>query len=204
MDGIFPNNQWQPLSRAGVMRLFDGAPFAWGLAGGYAVEQFVGTSLRAHSDTDILVFRDQQLHVQCWLPEWRLYAADPPGTLRPWADGEFLPYGIHDIWGHRRDVQAWQLQIMLTETDGDHWFMRRNPEIRGVRDDLIVVYGGIPCVRIEVQLLFKSRSNRLRDSIDFQACLPHLSGDAKRWLRENLLRLYPAGHVWMLAREWMG
>jgi hypothetical protein len=118
---------------------------------------FLGRSIRAHSDIDVVVFRDDQLVVQHWLAGWCLYAADPPGTLRPWLSGEYLPVGIHDIWGHRVDASAWQLQLMLAEVEGDMWWSRRNPVIRGQRNDLIVTYHGLPCVRIEVQLMYKSR-----------------------------------------------
>ena len=89
---------WQPLSLAEVMQVFAGAPFAWGIAGGYTVAQFLGASIREHSDIDVVVYRDAQLQVQRWLPAWELYAADPPGTLRPWSDNEYLAAGIRDIW----------------------------------------------------------------------------------------------------------
>ena len=92
---------WQPLASTGIVRVFADAPFCWGLAGGYAIEQFLGTSIRDHADADVMVYRDEQRPVQRWLTDWRLFAADPPGTLRPWADNEYLPCGIHDIWGHR-------------------------------------------------------------------------------------------------------
>lgn len=197
MSNDLPHNRWEPLSREEVTQLFADAPFVWGLAGGHAVEQFVGTSIREHSDTDILVFRDERLRVQHWLSEWRLFAADPPGTLRPWLDGECLPYGIHDIWGHRRHVQAWQLQVMLAEVDADHWFMRGNPRVRGRRNDLIVRYHGVPCIRIEVQLLYKARSNRAKDTADFQACLPYLSADANEWLKRQLPQILPTEHPWL-------
>lgn len=197
MNGNIPYDDWRPLSLADVLRIFADAPFTWGIAGGYAVEQFLGTAIREHADIDVVVYRDEQVQVQGWLLDWRLYAADPPGTLRPWADKEYLPYGIHDVWGHRLGVRAWELQIMLTEVDGEQWFMRRSPEIRVRRDDLVVVYNGILCIRIEVQLLYKARSCRPKDTRDFQACLPQLPADAKRWLGDNLLRLYPAGHAWL-------
>lgn len=196
MNTNIPNGKWQPLSRGEVVETFADAPFAWGIAGGYAVEQFLGNAIREHGDMDVLVYRDQQRQVQRWLAEWQLYAADPPGTLRPWGDDEYLPDGIHDIWGHRRGVSAWQLQIMLAEVDGDRWFMRRNPEIHGQRDDLIVSYHGIPCVRIEVQLFYKARNRLPKDELDFRACLPFLRPEAKRWLGDRLRHLYPEGHPW--------
>jgi len=47
------------------MRLLEYAPFTWGLAGGYAIEQFVGQPIRSHGDIDVLVFRDNQLRYFC-------------------------------------------------------------------------------------------------------------------------------------------
>jgi hypothetical protein len=62
-----PYSRWEPLSVVDVSHLLTGAPFTWGIAGGYAVELFVGRAFRAHSDIDIIVFRDEQLRVQGWL-----------------------------------------------------------------------------------------------------------------------------------------
>src|SRR5574341_1828127 len=177
-----PYDQWQPLSIAEVRAIFANAPFSWGLAGGYAVEQFLGTAIREHGDLDIVVYRDDQLRVHDWLAGWRLYAVEPPGPLRPWRTGEYLSYGLHDIWGHRLGIQAWELQIMLAEVEGQEWFSRRNPSIRGRREDLILTYHGLPCVRIEVQLLYKARNCRPKDDLDLQACLPRMSANAKQWL----------------------
>lgn len=193
----FPYTRWESLSVAEVTALFRDAPFAWGLAGGYAVEQFLGTPIRAHDDIDIAMFRDDQEQLYQWLDTWRLFAADPPGTLRPWSGGEWLPPGIHDIWAHHRMAHAWQLQIMLIDTDGDAWVSRRHPLIRGLRSDLLVPYHDIPCIRIEVQLLYKAKGNRAKDQLDFQACLPQLTRDARAWLRQALQLAHPEGHPWL-------
>ncbi len=166
-----PYSNWQPLSVREMTQLFVGAPFLWGLAGGYAVEQFVGKRFRDHGDIDVIVFRDQQIDVQRWLSDWHLYAADPSGSLRPWAESEYSPYGIHDIWGHT-GIQAWQLQIMLTEGEGAGCFSKRSRLNDGQRGDLIVAYRSVPCIRIEVRLLYKSKNPRSKDDLDFQTCLP--------------------------------
>ena len=190
-----PFSHWQPLSVQELTQLFANAPFLWGLAGGYAVEQFVGKRVRDHGDIDVIVYRDQQLNVQRWLSDWHLYAADPPRSLRPWAESEYLPYGIHDIWVHT-GVQAWQLQIMLTESEGDRWFRKRSRLIGGQRGDLIVAYRSVPCIRIEVQLLYKANNPRSKDELDFESCLPLMSTEAKRWLGNGLQVLHPEGHRW--------
>lgn len=198
MDVEIPYERWSPLSVSEVETLFIGAPFDWCLAGGYAIEQFLGAPIRSHSDIDITVFRDEQLSLQRWLKGWQLYAADPPGTLRTWHEGEFLPVGVHDIWGHQTGATAWQLQIMITEVEGDQWISRRNPLIRGNRKDMFTVYNRIPCIRPEIQLLYKAKNQRPKDEQDFHACLPHMDKEAKAWLKNNLLMLYPEGHDWLI------
>lgn len=197
MEIGIPYDQWTPLSVEKVVATFANAPFKWCLAGGYAIEQFLGFSIRSHSDIDIVVYRDEQLSVQRWLNNWQLYAADSPGTLRLWKKGEYLDYGIHDVWGHQVGSQAWQLQIMLAEVEGDQWFSRRNPKIRGKREDLIAVYNSIPCIRIEVQLMYKAKNHRPKDDQDFHACLPSISLEARHWLAEKLQLLHSQGHDWI-------
>jgi hypothetical protein len=169
---MFPDHQWIPLSLAEVKTIFADAPFTWGLGGGYAIEQFLGTPIRTHDDVDIVIFRDEQLAAQHFLTGWELYAADPPGTLRKWNDGEYLPFGIHDIWGYRSGAKGWEFQFMVAEVERDEWFHRRNPQIRGRREDLLTEYNAWPCVRAEVQLMYKSKNGRPKDELDFRACLP--------------------------------
>ena len=197
MRAEIPDDQWQPLTVAEVVSIFANAPFQWALAGGYAIEQFLGSRIRAHGDIDVVVFRDDQLRVQKWLDGWELYAADPPGSLRKWIEDEYLPVGIHDIWGHQTGLAAWQLQLMLSEVEGDAWFSRRDSRIRGPRHDLFVEYDDIPCIRIEVQLLYKAKNLRPKDEIDFRACLSRLNPKARQWLKDNLSLIYPQGHPWL-------
>jgi hypothetical protein len=199
MSAPIPDERWNPLSLAETVALLADAPFQWCLGGGYAVEQFLGAPIRTHDDVDVVVFRGDQLKCQRWLAGWELYAADPPGTLRKWRKDEFLPFGVHDIWGYKPPSDSWQLQLMLAEVDGDDWYNRRNPLIRGRRDDLIVEYNGLPCIRIEVQLMYKSKGLRPKDELDFQAALPRMSAASKRWLKNALLILYPDRHPWLEA-----
>ena len=197
MKSPIPLDRWQPLTVEQVRQTFAQAPFAWALAGGYAIELFLGQPIRAHGDIDVVVFRDDQLRVQTWLAAWRHYAADPPGSLRPWLAAEYLPFGIHDIWSHQANSPAWQLQLMLTETDGPQWFSRRNPLIRGPRADLFALYHNTPCIKVEVQLFYKAGHPRPKDDLDFQACLPRMDENARRWLSNNLALCFPAGHPWL-------
>jgi hypothetical protein len=52
----------------------------------------------------------------------------------------------------------------------------------------------------EIQLLYKAKHARPRDELDFQAAVPELSDEARRWLLENLVRTLPS-HPWARALE---
>ena len=73
---------------------------------------------------------------------------------------------------------------------------KRGRLIGGQRGDLIVAYSNVPCIRIEVQLLYKAANPRSKEDLDFQSCLPFMSAEAKSWLGAGLEVLYPEGHRW--------
>lgn len=193
----FPDAHWDPIPPEEVAALLAGAPFFWCLAGGYAVERFVGQAYRGHGDTDIVVYRHDQVAAQRALAGWELWAADPPGTLRPWRAGERLPVGVHDIWGFREGRQAWELQLMLQEEEGEDWVYRRDPRVRGPKDGFAEDVDGLPCIRIEIQLLYKSKGLREKDVLDFERSLPRLGGARRARLRALLGAAYPEGHPWI-------
>ena len=193
---------WNPLPVPAVTALMKGAGFFWCLAGGQAVEQVVGQSYRRHDDTDIVVLRPEQLPVQAWLGvDWYLAAADPPGTLRPWATGEKLPWRVHDVWARRAESRAWELQIMIQEADGEWWYFRRDDRVQGRVAELATIVNGLPCLRMDLQLLYKAKSARPRDEIDFQQLLPHLGEVERHTLAEWLRLTSPNGHHWIEALE---
>lgn len=90
---------------------------------------------------------------------------------------------------------------MIVETDGIEWISRRSDHIRGSRGDLIMRYEDVPCIRIDVQLLYKARTPRPKDELDFHACLPRLDAEAKNWLAAQLRLLHPEGHAWLAFLE---
>ena len=194
---MIPYDRWRPLDLRELREVLSGAHFRWCLAGGHAIERFVGRELRKHGEVDVVVFRDEQLKLQEHLAEWGLYAADPPGHLRPWKGGEYLEEGVHDIWCHRKGSSHWELQVMLQETSGDRWVYRRDKQISGRLDDFIETYGGWPCIRIEAQLLYKSKAPRPKDDQDFESCLPHLDERTRERLRRYLELAYRGEHSWL-------
>jgi hypothetical protein len=186
---------WQPLTPKDVAAIFAALDAPWWIAGGWAIDAFLGRQSREHGDIDVAVLRRDQLAAQDVLAGWDLQAADPPGKLRPWREGEILPESVHDIWCRPDKDAAWGLQLMLDEADGDQWEYRRNPAISKPLSSLIREYDGIPYLAVEVQLLYKAAHLNPKNELDFEACLPLLDDFQRTWLALTLRIAHP-GHPW--------
>ncbi|MEU3224272.1 amino acid transporter [Streptomyces sp. NPDC006976] len=192
-----PWGPWDPPPLAEGVRLLAPLRTRWWIAGGYAVELAVGRAFRDHGDIDVLLLRRDQSEIQRILPDWEWWAADPPGTLRPWRPGETLPPGVHDIWCRPGPDEPWRLQFMLDDAEGDDWVFRRDSRVRLPLNRLGRVSGdGVPYLAPEVQLLYKSRALRTKDEQDFEAALPVLDDDGRAWLAETITLAQGADHPW--------
>jgi hypothetical protein len=187
---------WDPMTPAEVAALLGPLAAPWWVAGGWAIELFLGYTVRPHGDVDVLLLRRDQEWVHKVLKGWDIQAADPPGSLRPWHEGERLPAEVHDIWCREALGGPWRFQFMLDEADGDQWRSRRDVRLRrpvsslGFRTD-----DGILVLAPEVQLFYKAFGRRPKDEVDFAAALPVLGSDARQWLDEALGMAAPS-HPW--------
>ncbi|WP_246257153.1 nucleotidyltransferase domain-containing protein [Amycolatopsis anabasis] len=187
---------WEPATPAEVHALFAELGVPWWLAGGYAIESAVGRRLREHGDIDVLLLRRDQLAAQEALAGWEWHAAEPPGTLRPWAPGELLPVGVHDIWCRPGPEAPWRVQLMLDESMGEYWVSRRDPRVlREISSIGRTGDDGVPYLAPEIQLFYKAREPRPKDETDFAAALPGLSAPQRRWLRDAIATTY-GEHPW--------
>lgn len=190
---------WDPMTPEAVAELFGNGRVPWWIAGGYAIELYLGSSVRSHDDIDVLLLRRDQATVHEVLAGWDVCAADPPGSLRPWEAGEWLPPEVHDIWCRERPDGRWRLQVMLDHADGAWWTSRR--DVRVSREIASLGWrtaGGIPVLAPEVQLFYKAKNRRTKDETDFVAVLPALTLPARQWLDDALALVHP-GHPWRSA-----
>ena len=176
--------RWQPLALAAAADLFEGLGAYWWVAGGHAIDLFLGTAEREHADIDIQVLRHKLPTVRAFLKGLEFWAADPPGHLSRWHPHQAeLPAHVHDIWCRPGADVPWCLQLMVAEANDGVWHYRRNPAVTLTLDRL----GhrspeGLPYVAPEVQLLFKWDSERPKDRQDIDRALPRLGPEARQWL----------------------
>lgn len=169
----------------------------WWIAGGWALDIFLGAETRQHDDVDVAVLRRDQRALHRFLDGWDLRYATAEGALVPW-DGHPLVLPLHGVWArrsHDRDA-PWTFEVLLNEHRDDFWVYRRDPAISCPLSDLGGRRHGIPFLRPEVVLLYKSKDPTPKDEKDFDAVLPRLSEAGTSWLREALETSTP-GHPWL-------
>jgi hypothetical protein len=175
----------------------------WWIAGGYAIELFVGRHLRHHGDIDVLLLRRDQHFVHEVLIGWDIHAADPPGRLRRWEAGEVLPEHVHDIWCRENPSAPWRVQIMFDRAVGALWVSRRDPQVRrAVADMGRASAQGWPYLAPEIQLFYKAKPSNQpeKDEVDFAAAVPLMDPAQQGWL-DNALKLTLPDHPWRRALQ---
>jgi hypothetical protein len=199
-----PHN-WSPLSVNELAAVFSAVPANWWVAGGVALDLFLGRTTRPHEDIDVQIVRRDQLTVQEHLSQWDLFRtkAPLPPHLETWARGDFLEAPVNSVWARRPGEDAWAFMIMLMEAQGDEWVYRRLPSIRGKIADLgRTTDDGVPYLAPEIQLLYKGRREvRPHDTLDLERVLPKLPQEKALWLLECLRMQYPRGHPWIPLLE---
>lgn len=167
----------------------------WWVAGGWAIDAFIGAPSREHGDIDIAVLRRDQRVLRNYLRDWQLRKV-VDGSIQLWGEEEVLELPIHEIHANSGDAQ---LEFLLNEAEGDRWVYRRNNAISMPLPRLTVRSAwGVPSLCPEVVLLYKAKQPTQRDHDDFARVLPILDAQARKWLASALIACHP-GHEWHTA-----
>jgi Aminoglycoside-2''-adenylyltransferase len=196
-DPVHPDieawDAWHPRTLA--ERLAD-VPFPWCVAGGWAVDLFLGRATREHHDLEIAVPASWFARVPPRVPEVEFWVPHGEGALAPMSS-ETLAGPSHQTWAYERAAGRWRFDVFREPHDGDTWICRRDPTIRRPYADLVArTPDGIPYLAPEVVLLFKAKGQRPKDVADLGNLLPELAPERRAWLFRALGVIHP-GHAWL-------
>ena len=186
---------------AALLAPVDGLSVPWCVAGGWAIDLWVGEVTRPHHDVDLLVARSDQRAVHDHFSDRSVVKVTPhpeglvgKGTLVPW-DGSWIDLPVHQIFADAADGD--RIEVLFAEIEDGVWRYRRNPEVRLSLDRLIVSgETGIPAMAPEVVLLFKAPLQRAWDEEDLVTVLPRLPINRREWLIDAIARSHP-GNPWL-------
>jgi hypothetical protein len=199
MRGCLPAiGSWQPTTPRDAAKVLAALDTLWWVAGGWALELFCEYSYRSHKDLDIGILRRHAPIVLAALDAWEFFEAKN-GMLFRLVAGDVPSAAANSLWGRPNGETKWTLELLLDESDGDHWVFRRNsaitmPLARAIRHNS----EGIPYLAPEIQLLYKARALRPEDQADFNCCAPLLDDQALQWLQEAI-GTTDSNHPWLLA-----
>lgn len=186
---------WSPLSVADADARFAAFDGSWWVAGGVAIDLFVGRRTRPHGDLDVEVLARDQEGLHEVFVGWDLAVAHD-GRLRQWEPGEQLVPGRGSLWCRPRRDRPWALQVLFADAADGEWVFRRDPRIRRPLPEVIHrATDGVPYVAPEIQLLFKAKAVRPIDQADFDVARPLMNLRAHEWLAAALGIVHP-DHPW--------
>ncbi len=197
---------WQPWQPQEVANFFAALDVPWWIAGGWAIDLFLGTQTRKHDDIDIQVLRRDQRAIRTLFAEWDLQEAHPTIPLsawpfRTWEPDQPLRAGVDDVWCRPNKTAPWAMQFMIADTNDHQWLCRRDPGItRPITSIGHRTREGIPYIAPEIQLLYKAKGRRPKDEADFMMLHPHLDQQSRAWLVQALTIVHP-GHPWLTHLE---
>ena len=186
---------WTPDRVAGAL---DGVTAPWAVAGGWALDLWLGRQTREHEDIEITVPAPFFPEIQARLEARGL-------KLFSNVDGEVIALELGEArgpegfqtWVTDPVGQAWILDIFREPGDAETWVYRRTGELSAPRAWASGrTEAGIPYVAPQIVLLFKAKATRDKDEADFALIAPKLSPEARDWLAASLRTIQP-GHPWI-------
>jgi len=183
--------------------VMDRYPHLWWVAGGWAIDLFVGRVTREHGDVEIGTFRSAQAALHAHLRETFELCKAVDGQWLAWPADETLVAPVFQIRAAGKRAPGGELQIFLDDVTRDVWTCRRHPAITLPFADVTAVgrgslkLGHVRYLRPEIQLLFKAKHSHLaKNEDDFLITAPLLTAHAAAWLRRALREAHP-GHDWI-------
>jgi hypothetical protein len=176
-----------------LMRNF---PAIWCVAGGWAIDLYLGRVTRPHGDVELAVFRQDQALLHRQFPDWT-FRKVVAAQFSQWRADEYLSLPVHEIHARSNNGPPLALEFLLNERIAGEWVFRRDSNVRLPLDRAVRVGdGGYPILNPAIVLLFKAKSPRARDVSDFQSVRHALDPEDRDWLRAALQRCHP-GHSWL-------
>ena len=192
------DDQWTPLDISEIRMLFASVSIPWWIAGGVAIDLFLGWETRSHDDIDIEMFRSDNDALFDVFVGWDLELVSG-GEMAPFVRGEELAQDVYGVWGRPNGDDRWAVEVIFADGDVEEWQFRRDNSITLQGGQLLKhTSDGTPYCAPEVQLLYKSKVARPKDDVDFARCLHRMTGAQRDWLASAVARSEP-GHPWVVA-----
>jgi hypothetical protein len=191
---------WTTIER--VAAVMEPVGIWWAVAGGWAIDLWLGAQTREHHDVEVVIRRDDQ--TRAWdalAPKFELGVIDPPGSgWRPWVREPRIEAPAFQL---KASDAATEFDLFLESSIGDAWVFRRDSSIRRPVAALTAHAFGVPILDPAVQLLYMAKSDEPKNEHDFDVAGDRLDDASAAWLRAALAAAHP-GHRWIARLDRRG
>jgi hypothetical protein len=199
VNAIEPDvGKWDPWRPEEAARRLEVVKAPWYVAGGWAIDLFLGGQRREHEDLEIAVPSSRFDEVVDALSDFEFFVITGPREAIPLEAARDRLEQTHQTWVREPAGGSWRLDIFREPSDGDTWICRRSRAITMPYERLVErTADGLPYGRPEVILLYKAKHfQQPKNQKDFEAALPRLETERRRWLRDALELVHPE-HAWL-------
>lgn len=173
----------------------------WAVAGGWAIDLFVGRQTRRHADVDLATLRVDQAALRAHLAGASVRKVRDH-QFHEWLPGETLVLPVHEV--HATWPDGSSVEFLLNESEPveppsaqpTRWVFRRDSRVTMPFDRAIQRRDGAPFLVPEIVLLYKSNDLSARNESDLAAVVGIMTAEQRRWLHDAI-SLGAPGHGWL-------
>jgi hypothetical protein len=162
--------------------------YPWFVAGGWAIDLFLGGETRPHGGVKIGIYRKNQMQLYRYFGSQGKYFIDNRSRVgkrvrREWKK-EYLQAPIQEL---HLEQDGLELEVLLNEKDGDDWVYGGSGKVRLGEERLVLLGDGdIPYLCPEVVSLYKTRDMRDKDVADIAKAMAKMGGAQRKWLVDSI------------------
>lgn len=202
--------------------LLKGLDASWMFCGGYAIDMFLGRETRKHGDIDICVFENDRNTIKNYMLDrgWDVYEFRGMGKLRK-LDREtesdtnrnlmclkpgcrlvdFYPCDepglLYYLFHHTGMEEFDYIEFLFNNAEDGRFVFNKELGIYRELDKAVLNSVGHSYLAPEIALLYKaSNADDENNRHDYEAAIPELDDEQRKWLREGLELRYPDDHSW--------
>ena len=183
-----------------VSDLLKPCPQQWWIAGGWAIDGFLGGVTRKHGDVDVAILQREEAALRSYLDSQGIEVWPGLGNGQaldsPIHPGEQLPSGTKVLLCRTSPKDDWSFECLINKTDENEWVFFNDDRVRRPLTEIgFVGQDDIPYLNPEIVLLYKAKNRRDKDEYDFTLAAPRLSKQARSWLAVSVGIVHP-DHSW--------
>jgi len=169
---------------------------SWFIAGGRAIDLFLEKETRSHQDSEVAIFRQDQIALHDYFDSWLLQKI-VNGERVVWYWDEWLKLPAHEIHCFNETAQPPRIEFLLNESNETEWLYRRNQKVRrSLAKVQLESSAGVKFLCPEIVLLYKSKNPQAKDEQDFQAVVKYLDAEREEWLK-YAIKVCNSKHRWL-------